>query len=138
MRDIKFRAFINSDATGDDAGLMHYPNDNSDFELFTNGSSCFSMVYDYERWVDEDKFNVMQFTGLTDKNGTEIYEGDLIEVVRNKNCALLVEFINDYVGGWILSHPSSNGHISLGARNSLEIEVVGNIYENPELLEDES
>ena len=90
---------------------------------------------------------VMQYTGLKDKNGKEIYEGDLIKFNRTKKKGFLkegpliegpVEFgrfnpdnntISDYIGfhidgrsiEYILKH--DNAHIA------------GNIYENPELLE---
>ena len=75
-----------------------------------------------------------QFTGMQDKNGIDVYEGDLIELHGNKNGCVQVCFINAYVGGWVLSEALEN-HISLGARAPSDIEVIGNIHENPELLE---
>ena len=70
-----------------------------------------------------------QFTGLTDKNGVEIFEGDLLRVCDNNNGYLKVEFINAYVGGWVLTHETSDDKISLGARRQDEIEVIGNIHQ---------
>ena len=75
-----------------------------------------------------------QSTGLKDRKGVEIYESDLIEVCGNKNGALTVEFTNAYIGGWVLTHRSSDNHLSLGARKQETIEVIGSIHENPELL----
>ena len=83
---------------------------------------------------DVDSVVAMQFTGLKDKNGVEIYEGDLLKIYDNRNGYLQVEFVNSYVGGWVLTHPESVQKLSLGARAQNTIEVVGNIYENPELL----
>jgi uncharacterized phage protein (TIGR01671 family) len=70
-----------------------------------------------------------QFTGLQDKNGVDIYEGDNIRVCDNKNGLLTVVFVNEYVGGWVLIHESTKNKLSLGARKSNTIEVIGNIHE---------
>jgi uncharacterized phage protein (TIGR01671 family) len=70
-----------------------------------------------------------QFTGLQDRNGVDIYEGDNIRVCDNKNGLLTVVFVNEYVGGWVLIHESTKNKLSLGARKSNTIEVIGNIHE---------
>ena len=73
---------------------------------------------------------VGQFTGLQDKNGVDIYEGDNIRVCDNKNGLLTVVFVNEYVGGWVLIHESTKNKLSLGARKSNTIEVIGNIHQS--------
>jgi len=77
------------------------------------------------------EYHVMQFTGLKDKNDKEIYEGDLIklgEIYGNK--IIYVEWNND------LACYTMNGKASFDICESHHGEIVGNIYENPELLED--
>ena len=82
---------------------------------------------------------VLQFTGLTDKNGIEIFEGDIIKVQDyNGNWSrdgAEVVFSNDYVGGWVISNGNQN--LNLGTRQ-IYLEIIGNIYENPELLNSSS
>jgi len=73
----------------------------------------------------------MQYTGLKDKNGKEIYEGDLIRLCNNKNGVFEVIFVNSYQGGWNLKEKTAIDTVSLGARHPSELEVIGNIYENP-------
>lgn len=74
-----------------------------------------------------DKGTIGQFTGLLDKNGYEIYEGDIL---RNESCKGIVVYKN---GAFVLDLGKSCGCVYLFCLDSLL--VIGNIYDNPELLE---
>ena len=81
---------------------------------------------------------LMQYTGCRDKNGIEIYEGDVIKDKYDKTW--LVQW---YVGAFVITDkiPDSDGqtstysHFSNVSNHHFYFEVIGNIYENPELLE---
>lgn len=81
---------------------------------------------------------VGQYTGLKDKNGKEIYEGDIVET------SLLGKLwiIGYKNGAFILSYENSNIHLLYDCtieNGKIDfIEIIGNIYENPELLVNEN
>ena len=78
----------------------------------------------------------MQYTGLKDKNGKEIYEGDVLYKFGIDDAPYEVKYgvqpiSHEWLGiGFYTEHLGEMGYIFGGE----EIEVIGNIYENPELL----
>lgn len=81
-----------------------------------------------------DKVELMQSTGLHDKNGKEVFIGDIIKCTRGcpHEVYLEKEYGGTYVGGMpaIYLKGIREGYAWTGAE-----EILGNIYENPELLE---
>lgn len=81
-----------------------------------------------------DEFELMQSTGLKDKNGKEVFVGDIIKCTRG--CPHEVYLEKEYGGTFIGGMPAVylKGLLSGYAWTGAE-EIIGNIYENPELLE---
>ncbi len=75
-----------------------------------------------------DELILLEYTGLKDKNGKEIYEGDITSIKEHMNP--LVE-IQKAVVTW---DKETTGFLGIGFFPWNMVEVIGNIYENPELL----
>lgn len=84
----------------------------------------------YGEEIDEERYIVEQYTGLKDKNGKEIYEGDIVSV-RNKNRK------NEYdIGVVEFGKAAFRCPFLLGKYHSGQVEVIGNVHQNADLLED--
>ena len=147
MRPIKFRAwhfklnrmFTAEEMTQDQMALLP----DGHFANIHGADTTKSTIYPHTSMMP------MQFTGLHDKNGKEIYEGDIIESVSemvrlstNEKTGKMYRKVCSVV--YVPERAQfatqlSTGHIESGFGMSQEIivkwyEVIGNIYENPELL----
>lgn len=78
-----------------------------------------------------EDFKVMQYTGFKDANGTEIYEGDILQYDNGHRDRVA------FVEGCFVMTGKSTFNYLYTALKFHNAEVVGNIYENPELLQEE-
>ena len=86
--------------------------------------------FDYsDRYLSQHHYPVQQYTGLKDKNDKEIYEGDFVQR-ENPNCDYTVEY-NAEKAAYIL-RGIDDEYVYL---SDFEVEVIGNAYEPPELVE---
>ena len=133
-REIKFRAW------DVESNEMTLPNDILEV-LVSMKNEVYAMVKGRNETlggINRDNTILMQYTGLKDNNGTEIYEGDILSTDLDRPY-LIVEFRN----GAFMYQCHDNGKdyydfmATTGENSNFTKyhEVIGNIFENPELLE---
>ena len=121
MREIKFRAWHKEEKIiGEVLGIdiLHK-------EIFFSNED----VDCYEH-TDFKNIELMQYTGLKDKNNKEIYEGDIVTLHNSK---YKVIFLNEEAR-FVLRDDEFEYEIPFTNNNNKRMEIIGNIYENPELL----
>ncbi|CKL42019.1 TPA: YopX family protein [Streptococcus pneumoniae] len=132
----RYRAWIKTEKRmffSDDILAIDYENEEIVTQqiYFENGLPDDRDIYCY----DFDEIELMQSTGLKDKNGKEVFIGDIVKCTRG--CPHEVYLEKEYGGTYIGGMPAIylKGLLS-GYAWTEDEEIIGNIYENPELLED--
>jgi uncharacterized phage protein (TIGR01671 family) len=125
MREIKFRAYVNNPIHG--KGV--FPVKSIHFDPFV----CEVVMRDeIVNFFDFDDIALLEYTGLKDKNGTEIYEGDITKTIDGLGVIIyepkLATFAIEY-----RSYKITIPHY-LDSEKGNDLEVLGNIYEHPHLL----
>ena len=85
-------------------------------------------------FINFDEIELMQSTGLFDKEGTEVFEGDILHHQIQTECTFIVKYDKDK-GRWYGDGLSRTYRIDIAKRFLPYYKVIGNIYENQELLE---
>ena len=134
MREIKFRAWNKELKTMNPVSALHFDKRKYNLMFIDSG------------WKHiPTKFELMQYTGLKDKNGVEIYEGDILHIKEFCDNEIDVEFISKVIFSNKNVFPSAfqleevriiKGYafISQSGEIDSEVEIIGNIYENSELI----
>lgn len=93
---------------------------------------------DINNQPEPGRYELMQYTGLKDKNGKEIFENDIVEW-EHKDTGQLVRGIVKYdteLGFWGMTDVRFNDLTAIGYLANQKVTVLGNIYQNPELVEE--
>lgn len=133
MRDIKFRAWsLEQEA-------MIYPSETGWFEKAYRGSHVALQSVRLDTVISSPYLEPMQYTGLKDNYGKDIYEGDILAFEDEKEFKWLVKYDYDSFIAKGGEHNQEEGLIEFydWNRNRLDVVVLGNIYENSNLLKEE-
>lgn len=124
MREIKFKAWVKE---LNEIREVEYINFLKKMISYPN-----KFCKEYYLNADFDEIELMQYTGLKDEYGDEIYEGDIV-ILHNSRYKVI---FNMEQARFVLRDDKFEMEIPFTNNNNERMEIIGNIYENPELIED--
>lgn len=132
MRKFKFRVWST------ERKKMIYPERDGWYRKAFKGDNGYWQTATISILFEVNKVKVMQWTGLKDKNGKEVYEGDIVETVTaSGNPFGTIDVVRYQDGGFkLVDDTDSLLPIYIGDKEVISIEVIGNIYEHPHLLKE--
>lgn len=134
-REIKFRAYDKEDERmtyfDDEDYLYNYPFVLRQEQVFKKDSN-YDDYEDFEYKDITNKVELMQYTGLHDKNGKEIWESDIVEITRE--CIYEKGIIVFQNGCFFIKSKENLLALYNCELNNYKVKVIGNIYENSKLL----
>ena len=125
-REIKFRAYSSHNHKMYPVSNIEWDIDGRIWVTADDGKNGIELI--------DEEAHLMQCTGLHDKNGREIYEGDVLDIgLRNQdgNPVIAPVSYETYAAGYVLD----NGGNGIWQRLTKDCEVIGNIFEDKQLLE---
>ena len=117
----------------------------SQYVIFYDGD-FYENFRDFEDGILIENIAVMQYTGLEDKNGVEIYEGDIVKVISGYGWEDVSDVVFGLADKRYGNYPAfcmprveteSNSFSEVFDSGDYEVEVIGNIYQNKDLLGEE-
>jgi uncharacterized phage protein (TIGR01671 family) len=115
MREIKFRAW-GFDSISQEEPKMY---------------DWWHIKYAFDTWLDDEKCITMQYTGLLDKNGKEIYEGDIVVYLEPQGGKREVSAVYFTEGCFSVKAKNTDKDYCPCLGIVSNVEVIGSIYENP-------